>query len=237
MKIPLAPRFSHEHSVGLAELARLRQGCYRFFGAMFLYPDEGRLADLAVAARDFQGVSESLAAFPFFGPWKRLLAALPRVAGRGSARVEGNYVRLFLVNPAAPLYESFYLDPGRQATGWITAQLAGEYAERGLVLSRSLREPPDHAAVELEFMAYLCSLEAQAWEDASSSEGIRTLRWQLDFLGKHLGHWFSAFIRQVAEADPEGLYAIAAEAAGAFIHHDRDLVAVLLERSRAVEGP
>jgi TorA maturation chaperone TorD len=87
--------------------------------------------------------------------------------------------------------------------------------------------------VELEFMAFLCSLEAQAWEREASKEGIEILEWQQDFLGQHLGRWFSAFVRQLAAVASESFYAVAAIASGAFIHHDRDLVTLLLEGAPA----
>jgi anaerobic sulfite reductase subunit A len=229
MKSRLASEVSRQHDMGLMELARLRQGCYRFFGALFLYPDEERLTNLTTATGELQEVSESLAAFPFFGPWRRLLTTLQGLTDGES--IEGEYTRLFVVNPAAPLYESFYIDPKRRATGWITAQLAREYTERGLALSPSLRKPPDHVAVELEFMAYLCGLEAQTWQREASEEGIQLLEGQHAFLGQHLARWFPAFTRQVAAADQKGLYAATVEAADAFIHHDRDLVDLLLRET------
>jgi TorA maturation chaperone TorD len=122
----------------LAELARLRQATYRLLGALFLYPDEARLAALAEAARALQNQGEFLAAFPFWGPWQRLLTALtsadPSTAlrlrsGQGSGRrrqlptvaVQQEYARLFLTNTGGVLclpYESCYLDPNRQAAGW-----------------------------------------------------------------------------------------------------------------------
>jgi TorA maturation chaperone TorD len=193
------------------------------------------LVNLVAATGELQEGSESLAAFPFFVPWQRLLTTLQRLTESETAEVEEEYVRLFLVNPEAPLYESFYIDPKRQATGWIAAQLEGEYSERGLALSPSLQEPPDHVAVELEFMSFLCDLEAQAWEKEALKEGFQVLQWEWNFLGSHLERWFPAFVQQVAMADQEGLYAVTAEAADAFIHHDRDLVALLLERFQAVD--
>lgn len=225
---------SCQDDIGVAELARLRQGCYRFAAALFLYPGQGRLTKLAAASGELQRRGDSLVAFPFFGLWQRLLTTLHGLVEGGTAKVEEDYMRLFLVNPQALPYESFYLDPQRRATGWILAQLEGEYAKRGLALSPSLQETPDHVAVELEFMAFLCDLEAQAWERRDLRESCQALKWQHGFLDQHLKCWFPAFARQVAAADHEGLYALAAEAANAFIQHDRDLTALLLGRSETL---
>jgi TorA maturation chaperone TorD len=210
------------------ELAHLRQGYYRFSGALFLYPDEERLVNLVGAAKELQKEGDSLAVFPFFGPWRLLLATLQELTD--AEEVEEEYVRLFVVNPQAPPYESSYLDPRRRATGWITAGLAREYTEMGLAQSPSVQEPPDHVAVELEFMASLCSLEKQTWEREAPEEACQLLQSQRGFLGSHLERWFPAFARQVAAAGRDGLYVLAAEAAGALIHHDRDLVDLLLQR-------
>jgi anaerobic sulfite reductase subunit A len=236
MKSRLASEVSRQHDMGLMELARLRQGCYRFSGALFLYPDQERLANLVAAAGELQEGNESLAAFPFFGPWQRLLTTLQGLAEGDAAEVREEYMRLFLVNPQAPPYESFYMDPERRVAGWIAAQLAHEYTKRGLALSPSLQESPDHVAVELEFMAFLCSLEAQAWERKVLEESAQALEWQHAFLRRHLVRWFPAFVRQVVVADQEGLYAVAAEAAGALIHHDQDLIALLSDRLRDGES-
>lgn len=221
-----------QRGVHLTELAHLRQGCYRLFGAAFLYPDEERLRNLLAAALELR---ELQASAPFLEPWQRMLAALQKSANGKTARVEGEYVRLFLVRPVAPPFESFYVDPERQAAGWIAARLSQEYSNWGLVSSPSLREPPDHVAVELEFMAFLCGLEAQAWKDESSAEGFGTVRSQRDFLEKHLERWFPAFAQEVAVPDTVGLYAVIAETADAFIRHDRDVIDLLLARFQAAE--
>jgi TorA maturation chaperone TorD len=99
------------------------------------------------------------------------------------------------------------------------------------MLSPSLKELPDHAAVELEFMAFLCSREARTREEEALEEGLQVLEQQRAFLDQHLGRWFPAFARQVARAGGEGLYAVTAEAAHAFVHHDQDWVALILERA------
>jgi TorA maturation chaperone TorD len=206
---------------------------YRLFGALFLYPSQERLESLIATAGELRNESDSLAAFPFFGPWRRLLTALCGLAEGTSTEIEGEYVRLFLVNPETPPYESFYLDPKRQVAGWIAAQLAREYADLGLTLSPGRQEVPDHVSVELELMAFLCGLEMQAWQREIPEDRTEILERQRAFLDDHLGNWCPVFARQVVAASRKNLYAVAAEATHAFLVHDRDLVALLLDRSRA----
>jgi TorA maturation chaperone TorD len=221
-----------ELSLSLIELARLRQGIYRFFGALFLYPDHARLTKLAAAAKELQQ-NHSLAALAFYGLWQRLAKTLHELSHLDDAvaGLEGEHVRLFLVNPQAPPYESFFLDPQREMAGWIAAQLTQEYYTRGLALASTIQEPPDHVTVELEFMAHLC-----ACEQASAEESFRALECQRAFLARHLAQWFPAFSRQVSKHGRKDLYVAAVEAADAFISYDRDLIDLLLERFRVAEN-
>ncbi|MGQ9630546.1 MAG: TorD/DmsD family molecular chaperone [bacterium] len=213
----------------LVDLARFRQTAYRLFAASLLYPDEERLATLVLEARALKAESDPLAAFPFFGHWQSFLDALQGIVECEVAGVEGEYVRLFLVNPVAPPYESFYLDPQGQSRGWIVAQLGREYNCAGLTLSPSLGEPPDFVAVELEFMSFLCGKEVQSWEGEDLEQNIRVLDRQRAFLGRHLGRWFPPFAWQVRKEAPEGLYGVVVEAADAFVQHDVDLLDLLVE--------
>jgi|FaiFalFF_MnMetaG_3_1042247.scaffolds.fasta_scaffold00491_5 TorA maturation chaperone TorD len=210
----------------LGDLARLRQGTYRLLADVFLYPTPEHLAALGATARSLAEEEGIWASFGFFVPWRRLVDALCMARAQGSA--EGEYAFLFLVNPAAPPYESFYRDPQGLGRGHLLAQLARAYAEAGLAPSPSLGEPPDFLVMELEFMAFLCGQEARAWERGDHEKGVESLTRQRRFLQAHLGVWFPLFARRVGEKAPEGLYRLAAEAASAFLHHDLDLLRLLV---------
>ncbi len=218
----------------IAHLARFRHAAYRFFGASFLYPDDARLAHLTHAARllEAEGV---LAHFSFFGIWQTALRSLTNRDGLPTATLQDQYVRLFVVNPQQTVcspYESFYLDPDLHAAGWVRAQLEQKYAAAGLVLAPDFQGLPDHVSVELEFLAFLCSREADAWDGKDVHRGREFLHQQQTFLEQHLGRWFSDFARDVLRADPGGLYGSLAAAAAALIHHDLDLLPLLLEAFR-----
>ncbi|MFQ6015785.1 MAG: molecular chaperone [Anaerolineae bacterium] len=207
------------------DLTRWRQGLYRLFGALFLYPDAERLTTLRTVAGELQQerdfwVDDSALSDPF----QRLLQALAGLAKGANVRVEEEYTRLFTVKPAAPPYESFYLDPEGYTRGWILVQLEREYAEAGLALSPSLKEPPDHIAVELEFMAFLCHEQARAWEEDALEVSTQAKDRQCAFIGQHLGRWFPQFAQRVKDAAPEALYGVVVEAADAFLHHDLELL-------------
>lgn len=207
----------------LAEMARLRQVIYRFLGGLLLYPEEPRWTTLGEVARELLAHSEPLANFPSFPLWQRLLAWMANLEERPPlARLQPQFIRLFQVSLDGPVchpYESCYLDPERRLSGWVAIGLAQEYATEGLALSPTFRDMPDHVAVEMEFMAFLCSREAEAWEKGAEQEARQILRREHAFLNAHLGRWFPLFARRVVATDPDGFYATVVAAADAFIQH------------------
>ncbi|TDA70098.1 MAG: hypothetical protein D9V47_02795 [Clostridia bacterium] len=218
----------------LADLAQFRQAAYRLISSMLIYPEEERLRTVAAAAAGLLPESSVLAEFLFYPQWQRLLACLAEVAGRRS--LGEDYVRLFWHGSgAAPClpYESVYADPNRQAAPWIMAMLEDEYGQAGLTLSASV-EPPDHIAVEMEFMAYLCCQEVEAWREGNLAQGLVAMGRQLAFLDRHLIRWVPGWAVKVMEADTSGVYLVVAEAARVFVLHDCDLIDVLLRRFKGL---
>lgn len=215
----------------LENLARLRQMAYRLFSSTLLYPDESRLRAITATAVALSKDSHFTDRFTFSQRWQHFLASLTKPSEKHI--LEEEYIRVFVHSPegvACLPYESVYLDPARQAAGWILATLEREYTIAGLALSPSLKEPPDHVAVELEFMAFMCGQEADAWSQRAMIEGIQTLECQTAFLSAHLTRWLPDWARQVVIADGGGIYSIAAETSYAFVSHDRDLVGILLDK-------
>ena len=217
----------------LVDLARFRQAGYRLFSAALLYPDEERFKTLGAVAQELEGRSRRLAEFAFFPQWSRFVRALVTCRDVRAADLEKSYVRLFVVSPdgRCPPYASHYLAPGAPAQ--VMAEVEAEYARAGFSVPPSLGEPPDHVAVELEFMSLLCAEEAEAWNRRRLGAAVLRLDRETSFLGHHLSRWFPEFSGQVAH-DGCGFYALAADAARAFVIHDLDLISTLLGRYREV---
>ena len=214
-------------------LARLRQGLYRFFAASLLYPDAERLALLIEASRLLD--AEDLHAFAFYGPWRRLRGALEDLLDRAEVGLEEEYVRLLLVSgdgALCPPHEAFYLAPPGPAIGLVLAELEQEYARIGVSPSGELRSFPDHAAVELEAMAFLCDGEARARENKGPGEVDGALADQRAFLGQHLGRWFPIFTGRVMKLSAGSFYAAVVGAADAYVRHDLDLLSLLAKGVR-----
>ena len=64
----------------------------------------------------------------------------------------------------------------RGASGWTAVQIDRDYAAAGFSISSSLIEVPEHVAVELEFMSFLCDQKASAWERKRPNNGVDALK-------------------------------------------------------------
>ena len=198
----------------LADLARFRQAAYRLFSTVLLYPDEERLRIVTGVADELIEQDEFPATFPFFIQWREFLDKFRSLADLDAAKVEEEYVSLFLASsdysPCLP-YESAYVESG-SASGWAAVKLDRVYAAAGLSISSSFSEAPDHVAVELEFMSFLCDQEARAWEGRCLTEGINAIKRQDEFLDQHLTRWFPAFARGVIRQNGSEIYTAVARA-------------------------
>jgi len=104
-------------------------------------------------------------------------------------RVQGEYTRLFITGyPTTPCppYESAYRHG--VLLGDVTEELVGTYRHFGLEVVAD--NPPDHLAVELEFMIYLSRLHSLL-ESPADQEAVEQA--QQAFLKDHLRQWLPRF--------------------------------------------
>jgi len=235
-RLPRAARYPHRlRPLTLAELAQLRRGVYRFLAATFLPPEPARVESLVLAARFFRENLEAFAGFSFYGLWQRLVETFAGDRVSDPDRLERAYAGLVVPSGRSSLpYEAAHLDPNRLLAGQIQSELEWEYRSAGLILRPDSHELPDHISVELEFMAFLCAREARAWlEEGLRGSGRRDLETEESFLRRHLSRWLPLFARGLRDVGHLEPYALAAEAASAFVHHDLDLVRLLLDKLEA----
>lgn len=208
------------------DIARTRQGLYRFLGGALLPPAEDHFELLAGAVAVLG--ERDLDSFAFSLSWHRLSGHFPvDIAGLG---LDVDYVRLFASGRSgalAPPTESYYRVPAKGGgIAEFVADLQREYRSMGIA-SVGLGEAPDHVSTELEVMAFLCDLEARSW----AGEQIRlvddTLALQHRFLRRHLGVWIPRFRRRVKDAPPSQFYVDVADAVHAFVVHDTDYVQLI----------
>ncbi len=121
-------------------------------------------------------------------------------------RVE--YARLF-VGPyelQAPPYGSVYLDGERKLMGPSTLEVVKLYEKAGLVIDQDLKELPDHIALELEFMSYLLSREAESLDQPDQKLAAQFRDLTTHFFEKYLNPWIFPFCQKIKEGSEHPFY-------------------------------
>ena len=85
---------------------------------------------------------------------------------------------------------------------------------------------PDHITVELEFMQYLASMEAESLANQGDHESYR--RAQSDFLERHLARWLPVLREKLQRQEPLPFFAELVALAEEFVRSDRDCLKLRL---------
>ena len=107
----------------------------------------------------------------------------------------------FDIDQAAATHQEtlvFQVFPYQSAFLAVTGLLGGEEAERVRHSYRisgfpvpATNDSPDHMGLELDYLAFLCGAEADAWRDNLPAESLRAQRLQRDFLEQNLLRWLA----------------------------------------------
>jgi len=139
------------------------------------------------------------------------------------------YLRLF-VGPGhvkCPPYESIYrqdrplLEKGL-VMGPSTADVRRRYAEAELVLAKNFNDLPDHIAVEMEFMHFLCAEELRALEEGNCQEATRRREMQQEFLREHLEPWVDRFAECILRSTSSSFHKSAANLLKTFVKNESE---------------
>jgi TorA maturation chaperone TorD len=115
---------------------------------------------------------------------------------------------------AAP-YGSVHIEQKRTVMGESTISVAQHYQEAGL--SVDIKEPPDHIAIELEFLHYLCSKEAAALSDNNSEDAQKMREMQVRFYFTALKPWGGTFCQAIRKGTDNEFYINVADCLGHFL--------------------
>lgn len=117
-------------------------------------------------------------------------------------------------------YETEYGLPHEFRQSQELADISGFYRAFGFAVGNTIRERPDHLAVELEFMHLLAMKEAHALLNALPEHAEMCVEAQTKFLGAHLGTWIDLFAQSLALNTTTGAYPPLAEFTSAFVRAD-----------------
>ena len=111
--------------------------------------------------------------------------------------LEETYVRLFISSKdgiTAPLYQSCYEYDNAPLMGPPALLMQENFQKEGLSVSGQLNEPPDHLAIEIEFLYYLLQKGWVDHEEAYIEEAVA-------FINEVMLKWVGTFRQKLAE-DP-----------------------------------
>lgn len=127
-----------------------------------------------------------------------------------------DYAALF-VGPfelIAPPYGSVYTEDSRQLMGKTTIDTLRFYEDAGL--SVDVKEPPDHIAIELEFMSHLCSNEAESSSAGNHEEAEKIREMQVQFFRTAL-QWVPQFCGSIKKGSDNLFYQSLADCLSRFM--------------------
>ena len=105
------------------------------------------------------------------------------------------------------------------------------YQEANLNLKENYREPADHIAVELYFMAHLCNKTAEKIKYNNEREAKKYLQIMQNFIEKHLLSWIHAFTDDILKSAETPFYKGVAIITRRFVELNRTIVNYALKLS------
>ncbi len=189
-----------------------RGDCFKLLAACFYEPDK----QLFIEEQLGEKIEELLT---FFTPdgveaAQQLQDALKNVS---QEQLSIDHAALF-VGPfklLAPPYGSVYLENNRAVMGNSTMTVAQYYQEAGLNVE--LKEPPDHIAIELEFMYYLCNREASVPREDNLDSARRYRQLQERFFLHAMKPWTGEFCDSIRKGTDNVFYTNLADCLDCFL--------------------
>ncbi len=175
--------------------------CFKLL-AVFFYEPEIELWEEENILKRFSGMLEKTA--PEIFPLAcRMREAAEEIDGKDMAI---DYAALF-VGPfelPAPPYGSVYLDKMQRVMGDSTMMVLDRYREAGLKVD--VQEPPDHIAIELEFIHFLLCAEIRAARQNDREEEQRLQNLRDQFLSTCLVPWIHPFCERIIKGTTNPFY-------------------------------
>lgn len=129
------------------------------------------------------------------------------------------------LNPeAAYPYESVYTSTHALLMQEARDEALAIYRSQGIDKNESWKDPEDHIALELEFMATMSRRTAQAIRDANDDAARSLIATQHGFMTHHLLNWVPRFLVDVPRYARTDFYKAFAQLTGAFLSDDLELV-------------
>ena len=194
----------------LTQVAKDRGRMYRWLSLGFYAPDE----ELVEALRQGTMKQELIQASFWLGidqrPLLDCLDGLDAHAETSLPELQDAYESLFGKSvDRIPGREAAYLwrlvTHPAEGSSELDRALVNIYGQYGL---KPQADAADSLPLQLEFLAYLCQLETQAWQAEASKTARELRRQERAFLTDHLGRWLPEFCQRVEERARPSFYSV-----------------------------
>lgn len=138
--------------------------------------------------------------------------------------IVAEYTRLFVLPFGVVPNESFYMDEKKAVGGHVTVAVQRYYDAAAAQLTGTSMELADHVGVELEFMKFLCGIEAQLWQEPNWAGLEKCIEFQSGFLDGHLLRWHRALADKIVAESELDLYRAVARLTVDFLEAERAFV-------------
>ncbi len=126
-------------------------------------------------------------------------------------------------------YESVYTSVGGRMNQEAWTQVKLIFAAAGFEKNSSFKEPEDHIAVELAFMAEICNQITDAINADEVDTAETLIARQKQFMDEHILNWIKPFYADVQKATNEqGFYSLLMIATYLFIELDQEILLELI---------
>lgn len=214
------------HDVEMQAVAAGRAKTYGVLSALYSAAPTSELAQIIRAG----GLIAPDASGPLSAAAHDLTASFRATAAQGpDNELAAEYTQLFVLPSGVLPHEAIYLDESKRLGGHVTVGVQRFYDTAGAELAGACLELPDHFGVELEFMNFLCGIEAQLRQQPDDAALQTCLRFQHDFLAEHLLRWYQPLCERVLQDSSSGAYRALARLTMVFLEAEGELVPQLID--------
>jgi TorA maturation chaperone TorD len=148
------------------------------------------------------------------------------------------YAGLFLGVRQTPPHpsESVYTSRERLIMQKARDEVLTIYKRMGLQRFDKFREPEDHIAIELQFMAEMCGKTSEALKDGKEAEAKKYLDVQRNFLNEHLAKWVPMFTADILKGAKREFYRAIAKITKGYVETDKEVVLEMIDKLSTPSG-
>lgn len=209
-----------------------RGNCFKLLAACFYEPDK----ELFVQEKLCANLASLLSSSGYEDASLAAIAMKAALEASDAKEMQVEYARLF-VGPfdlVAPPYGSVYLENKRMLMGDSTVAVQKMYQDAGLKLD--IKEAPDHIAIELEFLHFLCLREAQAHMQEEMDQARFFSGIMAEFQRRCFAPWVGKFCDNIRKGTENSFYIALADCLEPFVKQmiSGDEVAEYIDQQEAI---